>query len=188
MRVIVAITGASGTVYGVRLLSALKAAQVETDLVITQAAQRVLSTETDYSLKGVRELATRCHDDRHVGASIASGQTHWDAMVIAPCSVKTLSAVTYSIADNLVARAADTTLKERRKLVMLLRETPLHLGHLRMMTSLTEMGAIVMPPVPVFYTRPKTIDDIIDNSVGRVLNLIGVENDLTHPWQGIDFD
>lgn len=188
MRIIVAISGASGTIYGVRLLSALKAAQVETDLIVTAAAQRVMLTETDYSLPGVVELATRYHDNRNLGASIASGQTQWDAMIVAPCSIKSLSSICYSNADSLLARAADTTLKERRKLVTLVRETPLHLGHLRMMTALTEMGGVVMPPVPTFYTKPNSLDDIVDNTVGRVLNLLGVENDLTKPWVGIAFE
>lgn len=185
MRVIVAISGASGSIYGVRLLSALKAAQVETDLIITASAHRVMRTETNYSIAGVEELASRCHDNRNLGASIASGQTYWDAMIIAPCSVKSLSSIVYSNADTLLARAADASLKERRKLVAMVRETPLHLGHLRMMTALTEMGGIVMPPVPTFYTKPKSLDDIVDNTVGRVLNLIAVENDLTKPWPGI---
>ncbi|MFH1810185.1 MAG: UbiX family flavin prenyltransferase [Pseudomonadota bacterium] len=184
MRIVVAITGATGTIYGVRLLSALKAAHVETDLIVTEAATRVMHIETDYSLDGVRELATRWHDVEDVGAAIASGQTAWDAMVIAPCSIRTLSAVTTSNAEDLVVRAADITLKERRHLIALVRETPLHLGHLRLMTSLTEMGGIVMPPVPAFYSRPKSIDDLVDNTIGRVLDLLGVKNDLTRPWAG----
>ena len=184
MRVIVGITGATGTVYGVRLLSALKAAKVESHLIVSAPAERVMEVETDYHLDGVRELASHWYDADDIGAAIASGQTRWDCMVIAPCSMRTLSAVATCQADNLIARAADITLKERRRLILMTRETPLHLGHLRMMTSATEMGAIIMPPLPIFYSRPKSIDDLIDNTTGRVLDLLGVVHELTRPWSG----
>lgn len=184
MRVIVGITGATGTVYGVRLLSALKAAQVESHLIVSAPAERVMSIETDYHLDGVRELATRWYDADDIAAAIASGQTRWDGMVVAPCSMRTLSAVATCQADSLIARAADITLKERRRLILLTRESPLHLGHLRLMTAATEMGAIIMPPLPTFYSRPQSIDDLIDNTIGRVLDLLGVGHDLTRPWSG----
>jgi 4-hydroxy-3-polyprenylbenzoate decarboxylase len=154
---------------------------------VTKAAEKVMAIETDYSLDGVRDLATRWHSVEDIGAAIASGQTQWDSMIVAPCTVRTLSSVANSQADTLVARAADITLKERRRLILLLRETPLHLGHLRLMTSVTEMGGIIMPPLPIFYSRPKTIDDLIDNTVGRVLDLLDVSHELTRPWRGEPF-
>lgn len=184
MRVIVGISGATGTVYGVRMLSALKAAQVDTDLIVSKPAERVMAIETDYRLEGVQELATRWYGHDDIGADIACGVTHWDAMVIAPCSMRTLSAVATCQSDTLLSRTADITLKERRRLILLTRETPLHLGHLRLMSQVTEMGAIVMPPMPIFYSRPKTIDDLVDNTVGRVLNLLDVSHELTRPWPG----
>ena len=183
MKIIVAITGATGTVYGVRLLSALKAAKAETHLIISRPAEKVMAIETEYSLDGVRELASRWYEPDDIAAPLASGGTRWHAMVVAPCSMRTLSAVATCRADTLIARAADITLKERRRLILLPRETPLHLGHLRHMVAATEMGAIVMPPLPTFYDKPKSIDDLIDNTVGRVLDLLEVHHDLTRPWQ-----
>jgi len=183
VKIIVAITGATGTVYGVRLLSALKAAKAETHLIVSRPAEKVMAIETEYSLDGVRELASRWYDPDDIAAPIASGQTRWQAMVVAPCSMRTLSAIATSRADTLIARTADITLKERRRLILLPRETPLHLGHLRHMVAATEMGAIVMPPLPTFYDKPKSIDDLIDSTVGRVLNLLEVQHDLTRPWQ-----
>jgi flavin prenyltransferase len=183
MKIIVAITGATGTVYGVRLLSALKAAKVETHLIVSRPAEKVMAMETEYSLEGVKELATRWYDPGDIAAPIASGQTRWNAMIVAPCSMRTLAAVATSCADTLIARAADITLKERRKLILLPRETPLHLGHLRHMVAATEMGAIIMPPLATFYDKPKSIDDLVDSTVGRVLNLLEVQHDLTRPWQ-----
>ncbi|MBN2361216.1 MAG: UbiX family flavin prenyltransferase [Deltaproteobacteria bacterium] len=185
MKIIVAITGATGTVYGVRLLSALKAAKAESHLIVSRPAEKVMAMETEYSLDGVRELATRWYEPDDIAAPIASGQTYWQAMVVAPCSMRTLSAVAASRADTLISRAADITLKERRRLILMPRETPLHLGHLRQMAAVTEMGAIVMPPLPTFYDKPKSIDDLIDNTVGRVLDLLEVQHDLTRPWQAV---
>lgn len=182
MRVIVGISGATGTVYGVRLLSALRAAKVDTDLIITRPAERVMALETDYRLDGVRELARNWYHPEDIAAPIASGQTRWDGMVIAPCSIRSLAAIATCQTDGLLARAADVTLKQRRRLIALVRETPLHLGHLRLMVSLTEMGGVVMPPVPAFYQRPRSIDDLVDAVIGRVLDMLGVDHELAGDW------
>jgi 4-hydroxy-3-polyprenylbenzoate decarboxylase len=186
-RLIVGISGTSGVIYGVRLLEVLHTlAGVETHLVMTNAAKRTMQLETDYSLKRVEALSTRIYQPGDIAATISSGSFKTAGMVIAPCSMKTLSGVATSYSDNLLLRAADVVLKERRRLVLVVRETPLHLGHLRLMAQVTEMGAIVMPPVPAFYHRPKSLDDVINQTVNRILDLIDIElpRDLFQRWQG----
>ena len=187
-RIVVAITGATGAVYGVRLLQALQTLPaVETHLVISDAAVLTLHEETGLSRRDVEAFAHVVHKAHNVGASIASGSFLTDAMVIAPCSMKTLAAVAHGLADNLVARAADVMLKERRRLVLMVRETPFNLAHLRNMTAVTEMGGIIFPPLPAFYHRPQTIDDLVDHTVARVLDLIGLEeaSGAAPRWNGL---
>lgn len=184
MRIVVGISGASGAIYGIRILEALKRAGVETDLVMSDSAKRTIAYETDYAINDVKRLASCVHDNNDVGASIASGSFKHAGMIIAPCSIKTLSAVANCFNTNLLIRAADVTLKERRKLVLMLRETPLHLGHLRLMTQATETGAVLLPPLPAFYHRPKTLDDIINQSVTKVLDQFDLDIDLFGRWTG----
>jgi len=182
-RLVVAITGASGSIYGVRLLEALRATGgVETHLVISASGKRTLAEETDYSLKSVESLAQFVYDDRDVGASLASGSFKTMGMAIVPCSMKTVSALATSFADTLIARAGDVTLKEGRLLVAVVRETPLHAGHLRQMLALAEIGGVVLPPMPAFYNRPKTLDDIVNHTVARVLDRLGIEHSLVPEW------
>jgi len=186
-RLIVGISGASGAIYGVRLLQVLRdVADVETHLVMSQAARQTLSLETDYSLRDVQALADVVHDARDIAASISSGSFKTSGMVILPCSIKTLSGIVNSYTDTLVTRAADVVLKERRPLVLCVRETPLHLGHLRLMTQAAELGAVIMPPVPAFYHRPQTLDDVINQTVNRVLDQFDIDlpEDLFTRWQG----
>ncbi|KRD05944.1 3-octaprenyl-4-hydroxybenzoate carboxy-lyase [Mycobacterium sp. Root265] len=186
-RVIVGITGASGTAYGVRLLDVLREEpDVETHLVMSQSARRTLHYELDMTVGEIEELADVVHKPNDIGASIASGSFRAHAMVVAPCSMKTAAGIATSYSDNLLLRAADVMLKERRRLVLLVRETPLHLGHLRILTQLAEIGAIIMPAAPAFYQRPETIDDLIDQTVNRVLDLADVElrRDLFPRWTG----
>jgi len=183
MRVIVVgISGATGVVYGVRTLQALAACGVETHLVVTQSALKNFMIETDYTFEKLASLASVTYDVDDIGAPIASGSFHADGMVIAPCSIKTLSAVANSFNYNLLVRAADVTLKERRRLVLAVRETPLHEGHLELMARVTRMGGVVMPPVPAFYHKPKTIDDIIDQTVGKMLDLFSIDGGLFKRW------
>lgn len=186
MKIVVGISGASGAIYGIRSLEVLRQAGIETHLVISDSAKRTLAYETDYGIDAVKALATHVHDINDIGAGIASGSFRHDGMLIAPCSIKTLSAVANCFATNLLVRAADVTLKERRKLVLMLRETPLHLGHLRLMMQATEAGAVIVPPLPAFYHRPKTIEDIIDQSVNRALDQfdLGIDLDLFTRWTG----
>lgn len=186
-RLIIGISGASGAIYGVRLLQVLRdVADVETHLVMSQAARQTLSLETDLSLRDVQALADVVHDARDIAASISSGSFKTAGMVILPCSIKTLSGIVNSFTDTLVTRAADVVLKERRPLVLCVRETPLHLGHLRLMTQAAELGAVIMPPVPAFYHRPQTLDDIINQTVNRVLDQFDIDlpEDLFTRWQG----
>lgn len=183
---IVGISGASGAQYGIRLLQVLQPlAQIETHLIISQAARRTIALETDFSLREVTALADVYHDVRDIAASVSSGSFRTAGMVILPCSVKTLSGIVHSYADDLLVRAADVVLKERRTLVLGVRETPLHLGHLRLMTQAAELGAVIMPPVPAFYHRPQTLDDIIDQTVNRVLDQFAIDlpQDLFRRWQ-----
>lgn len=186
-RIVVAISGASGAVYGVRLLQALRMAPgIQTHLVVSDAGWRNVAQEQCMSRASVEALAHAVHDVRNVGATIASGSFQCSGMVIAPCSMRTLAAVAHGMADNLLTRAADVVLKERRRLVLMVRESPLHLVHLRNMVSVTEMGAIVCPPMPAFYLRPQTVADVVDASVARVLDLLDVPHDLAARWQGLD--
>jgi 4-hydroxy-3-polyprenylbenzoate decarboxylase len=184
-RVVIAITGASGVAYGIRALDLLREAGVETHLVITRSGIATLSHETDESVQSVKERAAVVHSDSDLGAAISSGSFPVAGMLVAPCSIKTLSGIANSYDENLVVRAADVTLKERRPLVLLLRETPLHAGHLRLMSQAAEAGAVIMPPVPAFYTRPKSVDEIVTHSVHRALDLLGLP--LTHRdrWRGL---
>ena len=184
-RLIVAITGASGTVYGVRLLQVLKETDVETHLVLTDSAKLTMAAETDFKPAQVEALASVVHSAKNVGASIASGSFATLGMVVAPCSINTMSEIAWGMTGNLISRAADVALKERRRLVLLVRETPLHAGHLKSMLQVTENGAIVMPPVPALYIKPTSIDEIIDHTVGRVLDLFHVETDLVKRWNGL---
>lgn len=186
-RLIIGISGASGAIYGVRLLQVLQdVTEVETHLVMSQSARQTLALETDYSLRDVQALANVVHDARDIAASISSGSYKTEGMVILPCSMKTLSGIVHSYTDGLLTRAADVVLKERRRLVLGVRETPLHLGHLRLMTSAAELGAIIMPPVPAFYHRPESVQDIIDQTVNRVLDQfdITLPKDLFTRWEG----
>ena len=188
-RVIVGISGASGAVYGARLLQVLQGqSSIETHLVVSDAGWRNLRHELDMDRPAVEALAHRVHDLHNVGAAIASGSFDCHAMVVAPCSMRTLAAVAHGLADNLLTRAADVALKERRRLVLMVRETPLHLVHLRNMVTVTEMGAIVCPPLPAFYLRPTTLGDVVDYSVARVLDLIGVAHQIAPRWEGLDID
>ncbi|ELR6959774.1 flavin prenyltransferase UbiX [Escherichia coli] len=186
-RLIVGISGASGAIYGVRLLQVLRdVTDIETHLVMSQAARQTLSLETDFSLREVQALADVTHDARDIAASISSGSFQTLGMVILPCSIKTLSGIVHSYTDGLLTRAADVVLKERRPLVLCVRETPLHLGHLRLMTQAAEIGAVIMPPVPAFYHRPQSLDDVINQTVNRVLDqfAITLPEDLLARWQG----
>lgn len=185
-RLIVAITGATGAVYGVRLLQVLRnISSVESHLLISEAGVLNLHQEMDMKRKDVEALADVVHNVRDVGASIASGSFLSDGMVIAPCSMKTLAAVAHGLSDNLITRAADVVLKERRRLVLMVRETPFNLAHLRNMTAVTEMGGIIFPPLPGFYHRPQSIDEMVDHTIGRVLDMFALPHTLTPRWQGI---
>jgi 4-hydroxy-3-polyprenylbenzoate decarboxylase len=184
-RVVVGISGSTGSIYGIRLLERLREmADVETHLVISGPGKRTLVEETDYTVRQVEALAHAVHDDRDVGASIASGSFRTAGMVIAPCSIKTVAALANSFADTLIARAGDVTLKEGRPLVAVVRETPLHVGHLRQMLALAEIGGILLPPMPAFYFRPKSIDDLVDHTVGRILDRMGLAHGLVPEWPG----
>ncbi|QBJ33904.1 UbiX family flavin prenyltransferase [Hafnia alvei] len=186
-RLIIGISGASGAIYGVRLLEVLQAVpDIETHLIMSNAARQTLALETDLQLRDVQSLADVVHDSRDIAASVSSGSFKTAGMVILPCSMKTLSGIVHSYTDNLLTRAADVVLKEHRRLVLCVRETPLHLGHLRMMTTAAELGAIVMPPVPAFYHRPQTLQDIIDQTVNRVIDQFDIEmpEDLFTRWGG----
>jgi len=184
MRIVVGITGASGAIYGARLLTALGALGVETHLVVTPPGVTTLRRETSLDLATVQGWATHTYDIENFAAPIASGSFTTHGMVVAPCSMKTLSAIANSHTDNLLVRAADVMLKEGRPLVLVVRETPLHLGHLRLMVQAAEIGAIIFPPVPAFYARPATLEEMVDHSVGRILARIGIANHLYTPWGG----
>jgi 4-hydroxy-3-polyprenylbenzoate decarboxylase len=186
-RLLVAITGASGAVYGLRLLQVLQQAPgVQSHAVVSDAAWLTLRHELDVDADALRPLVHTLHDAAHLGAGPASGSFRCDGMVVAPCSMRTLAAIAHGLSDNLITRAADVMLKERRRLVLMTRETPLHLGHLRNMVSVTEMGAIVCPPMPAFYLRPKTLDDLVDASVARVLDLLDLPHTLSQRWEGLE--
>lgn len=185
MRLIVGITGASGVIYGIRLLETLRGMpEVETHLVLSSGAKLNIALETDWQASDVTALADIVYKDNDLGAAISSGSFPIDGMVVLPCSMKTLSGVVNSYADNLVVRAADVTLKEQRRLVLVPRESPLHVGHTRMMHEAATMGAVICPPMPGFYSNPQTVDDIIDHTVGRVLDLFGIDSGKVKRWQG----
>lgn len=184
-RLVVGLSGASGVIYGIRLLEVLRnVPEVETHLVVSKGASRTIPLETDFALEDVVGLADAVHDVANVAAPISSGSFPTMGMVVAPCSMKTLSGIANSFNENLLVRAADVTLKERRRLVLLPRETPLHLGHVRLMAQAIEIGAVLMPPVPALYHRPRSIDEIINHTVSRVLDLFGIENDVSRRWEG----
>lgn len=182
---IVGISGASGAIYGIRLLEILKTLHIDSYLIISRAAEITIRLETGYSVDQVKRLATNCYDPEDIAAPVSSGSFNQTmGMIILPCSIKTLSALANSFNVNILIRAADVTLKERRKLVVALRETPLHYGHLELMLRLTRMGAIVFPPVPAFYHHPKTIEDIVDHSIGKILDLFDIESPSFKRWSG----
>ncbi|MDI9819526.1 MULTISPECIES: UbiX family flavin prenyltransferase [unclassified Legionella] len=183
-RLIVGISGASGIIYGIRLLQVLKNLAVETHLVVSKAAQLTRAYETGLGLDELKALADNYHPCHDIGASIASGSYKTMGMIIAPCSMKTLGEIAHGITGNLLTRAADVVLKERRRLVLMPREAPLHLGHLQNMTAVTQMGGIIFPPVPAFYNQPQTIDDLINDNVGRVLDLFDIDSGLVKRWGG----
>ncbi len=185
-RLIVAITGASGTIYGIRILEALKEIGVESHLVMSDSAKLTMAAETNYKPSQIEAMADVIHSAKNVGATISSGSFKSLGMVIAPCSIRTLSEIASGVTSSLVSRAADVVLKERRRLVLLVRETPLHAGHLRSMSQVTEYGAIVMPPVPAFYAKPESLDDMVNHTVGRCLDLFDLENTLVNRWGGMD--
>lgn len=184
-RLIIGITGASGAIYGIRLLELLKDSDIETHLVISRAAQITIASETNYKPAEVEALADVVHSNQDIGAACSSGSFQNLGMVIAPCSIKTMSEIATGVTANLVSRAADVALKERRRVVLMLRETPLHLGHIRSMAAVTEAGAVVYPPVPAFYTNPQSLEDMIDHTLGRVLDLFGVELGTVRRWTGL---
>jgi flavin prenyltransferase len=184
-RVVVGVTGATGAVYAVRLLERLRAAKRETHLIVSAAGVLSVHHELGLDRRALEELADVAYSPADVGAAIASGSFHADAMVVAPCSMKTLAAIAHGLSDNLLSRCADVTLKERRRLVLMVRETPLNLAHLRNMTSVTEMGGVIFPPLPAFYHRPQSIDEIVRDTIERVLTLIGVETARPQPWLGL---
>ena len=184
-RLVVALTGATGIVYGVRLLEVVGTVPgVETHLILSNPAKRTLVEETDLTVRDVERLAHVVHDVRDIGASVASGSYRTAGMVVAPCSIRTAAAIATGLTGNLITRAADVTLKEGRPLILLVRETPLHVGHLRMLTGLAEMGAVVLPPVPAFYHRPKGLDDLVNQTIARVLDRLGLPHTLGHEWPG----
>ncbi|HYU21309.1 MAG TPA: UbiX family flavin prenyltransferase [Chloroflexota bacterium] len=185
-RIIIGISGSTGAIYGVRMLEVLSGiSDIETHLVASDAARLTIGFETDRDPDRVLGLASCAYDNRDVGAAIASGSFMTDGMVIAPCSIRTLAAVASSLNDNLLTRAADVCLKERRKLVMIVRETPLHAGHLRLMLQATESGAVILPPAPAFYHLPKTIQDVVDHTVGKALDQFGIDAALFNRWTGL---
>ncbi len=181
---IVGITGASGSIYGIRMLEAMRKLGITVHLVISEQARRTLELETRTTAAQVEKLADIVHDPHDVAAPISSGSFKSDGMVVVPCSIKTASAIAYAHNDNLLVRAADVCLKERRRLVLVVRETPLHLGHLRTLTQLAEIGATILPPIPAFYTHPKSVDDVINHTIGKALDALGIEHDLFPRWQG----
>lgn len=181
-RIIVGITGASGVVYAKRCLEALRDADIETHLIVSKAAEMTLAYELDMKAADLEPLASVRYSPADIGAAISSGSFQTDGMIIVPCSVKTMSEIATGVTSSLISRAADVVLKERRRLVLMVRETPFHLGHLRTMTALSEMGAIIAPPLPSFYIEPKSVSDLVDQSVGRALDLLGISSPLARRW------
>ena len=185
MRLIVGMSGASGVIYGIRLLEALKEeSDVETHLVMSDSAKMNINLETEWSVKDVQALADHLHSNRDISASIASGSFGTDGMIVAPCAVKTLSAITNSYADSLIVRAADVVLKECRRLVLVPRETPLHTGHCELLYRASQLGAIIAPPMPAHYIKPQTVDDLVNHHVGRILDLFGIDCGFVQRWKG----
>jgi len=181
-RLIIGITGASGAIYGVRTLSLLRERDFETHLVLSETGKKVIELETDYTVRDVEGMASFTHDDNDLGAPIASGSFLTGGMIIVPCTIKTLSGVANSYASNLIERAADVTLKEKRKVVLVVRETPLHKGHFRLMNLAADMGAHILPPMPAFYHRPVNIEEIIDQTAGKIFDYLGIDHDLIKRW------
>ena len=184
MKIVVGISGASGAIYGLRLLERLQTLPVEIYLVLTRSGEKTLYLETGKLASHLKPLCTFSYSNEDIACPLASGSYPIDAMVVAPCSIHTMSAIAQGISSNLLVRAADVTLKERRKLILMVRESPLHLGHLRNMTALSEMGAIIAPPIPGFYHQPQTVMDVVDHSVDRVLDLLGLPDPQVRRWQG----
>lgn len=187
-KIVIGISGASGSIYGIRCLETLNKLQIESHVIISSSAEKTIEYETEYSVEQVKSLCSFVYDSNDIGASISSGSFHVDGMIIAPCSIKTLSSIANSFNDNLITRAADVTLKEQRKLVLMVRETPLHLGHLRLMQSAAENGAVILPPVPSFYHKPTSLDDIVNQSVGKALDQFGIDARLFERWSGLKKD
>lgn len=184
-RIVVGVSGATGAIFGIRILEVLREdSSVEVHLVVTDAAALTIREETNWAVEDVLALADEWHDLSDIGASISSGSFRTEGMIIAPCSIKSMSMISNSINGNLLIRAADVTLKEKRKLVLMVRETPLHMGHLRLMMNLAEIGAMIHPPMPAFYTKPQSIDDIINHTAGRVLDQFGIDSKLVKRWSG----
>lgn len=181
-RLVVGISGATGAIYGIRLLEFLSKSDVETHLVISTSAEKTIRMETDWTVDQVKALATVTYNMDDVGADISSGSFHAEGMVVVPCSIKSLSAIANSYNENLLIRAADVALKERRKLVLVVRETPLHRGHLSLMLNVADAGAVILPPIPAFYFLPKTLDDIINHTVGRALDVFNIDHSLFNRW------
>lgn len=187
MRLVIGISGSSGVIYGIRMLEMLRTFdEVETHLVMSRYGRLNIELETDYQPKDVEALADVVHNERNQAASIASGSFGVDGMIVAPCSMKTLSAIVHSYADTLLVRAADVCLKERKQLVLMPRETPLHTGHCKLLYEASQLGAIIAPPMPAFYTKPQSLDDLVNHSVGRVLDLFGLDTGSLKRWQGVD--
>lgn len=186
-RLVVGLSGSSGLPYGIRLLEVLhKLSSHEVHLILTEAAKLNVSVETDWRIKDVEALADVVHNVMNISASIASGSFRTEGMIVAPCSIRTLSAITHSLADNLLVRAADVTLKERRRLLLMPREAPLHTGHCKLLYEASQLGIIVFPPMPAFYGRPRTIEDMVNNTIGRVLDLFGIDAGLVKRWSGVE--
>lgn len=182
---IIGISGASGVIYGIRMLEILRELQIETHLVLSRSGEITIAHETDWKIADIKALATHVHAQQDIGASISSGSFRTRGMVVAPCSMRSMSEIASGVTSGLLTRAADVVLKERRRLVLMVRETPLHTGHLRTMTQLSEIGAIVAPPVPAFYARPKSLEDLVDHTVGRVLDLFDIDAGLVRRWKSM---
>ena len=183
-RIVVGISGASGVIYGIRLLKVLKEIEWETHLVISEAAKQNILLETSFTVKDVEDLADKVYDPKNQAAAISSGSFKTSGMVIVPCAIKTLSGVAHSFNENLLIRAADVTLKERRRLILVVRETPLHKGHLALMQKVADLGGIILPPVPAFYINPKSIEDLIDHTIGKILDIMEIDHTLYKRWAG----
>ena len=184
-RIIVGITGASGVIYGIRLLEVLKELDMETHLVLTDGAKKNILLETTHTVEDVKGLAYKVHNIKNLAAPISSGSFKTEGMVIAPCTIKTLSGVAHSYAENLLIRAADVTLKERRRLILVVRETPLHRGHLELMNQVAALGGVILPPVPAFYHSPRRIEDLINHTIGKILDLVEIDHSLYKRWEGV---